>query len=165
MGTRAGICGLHRELHAQSLRSALWCERTAGMEVLSLGRPALSREDCVLELAGRQLLVRVSLRGTWIWVSVSIAIPKSTLLAQDFRKHLAELGKKLRLEGLAFRARRFIADVAFQKRESYERKNEPRIAVAAQGSRACASREEEKAPPSTTAKPKRTSWGRKPSKG
>ena len=51
------------------VRSALWLERTAGMEVLSLGRPALSLEDCVLEFAGRQLAVTVSLRGGWIWLS------------------------------------------------------------------------------------------------
>ena len=56
---------------AGMVRSALWLERTAGIEVLSLGRPALSLEDCVLELAGRQLLVRISLRGTWIWISAA----------------------------------------------------------------------------------------------
>jgi hypothetical protein len=51
---------------AGMVRSALWLERTAGMEVLTLGRPALSLEDCILELAGRQLAVTVALRGGWI---------------------------------------------------------------------------------------------------
>jgi hypothetical protein len=56
---------------AGMVRSALWLERTAGMEVLSLGRPALSLDDCVLELAGRQLAVTVSIRGSWIWLSAA----------------------------------------------------------------------------------------------
>jgi hypothetical protein len=56
---------------AGMVRSALWLERTSGMEVLSLGRPALSKEDCVLELAGRQLAVTISIHGTWIWLSAA----------------------------------------------------------------------------------------------
>jgi hypothetical protein len=48
--------------------SAAWFEHTVGLEVLFIGRPANSREDCVLELSGRQLL-RIAIRGGWIWVS------------------------------------------------------------------------------------------------
>ena len=41
------------------------------MEVLSLGRGALDKADCTLELAGSQMLIRISIEGTWIWVSAS----------------------------------------------------------------------------------------------
>jgi hypothetical protein len=56
---------------AGMVRSGLWIERNATIEVLSIGRPALSRDDCVMELAGRQLLLHIALRGTWIWLSVA----------------------------------------------------------------------------------------------
>jgi hypothetical protein len=51
------------------VRSGLWCEHVLGTEVLSIDRAALAKEDCVMELAGRSLSVRVALRGGWIWVS------------------------------------------------------------------------------------------------
>jgi hypothetical protein len=51
------------------VRSGLWLERVSSAEVLSIGPPALSKEDCVMELSGRSLFYRVGLRGTWIWVS------------------------------------------------------------------------------------------------
>jgi hypothetical protein len=54
---------------AGMVRSALWLERAGGMEVLNIGRAANSLDDCTLELAGSQLLVRLSLSGTWIWLS------------------------------------------------------------------------------------------------
>ena len=54
---------------AAMVRAAVWLDATVGMEVLNIGRAALERADCTLELAGSQLLVRVSLMGTWIWVS------------------------------------------------------------------------------------------------
>jgi hypothetical protein len=54
---------------AGMVRTGLWCERVLGTKVLSIGRPALAREDCVMELSGRSLSVRVALRGGWIWVS------------------------------------------------------------------------------------------------
>jgi hypothetical protein len=56
---------------AGMVRSAAWLEHTAGMEVMSLGRPALSINDCVLELIGSQLLVHIAIRGSWIWVSAA----------------------------------------------------------------------------------------------
>ena len=45
------------------VRSALWLERTLGAEILSIGRPALSRYDCVLEVCGTSLFFRIALRG------------------------------------------------------------------------------------------------------
>jgi hypothetical protein len=53
------------------VRTAAWLDHNAGMEVLSLGRSALSLDDCTLELAGSQLLVKISIKGTWIWISAS----------------------------------------------------------------------------------------------
>ena len=41
------------------------------MEVLSLGpsaQNAITKEDCVLEVSGRQLFLRITLRGTWVWL-------------------------------------------------------------------------------------------------
>ena len=52
------------------VRSALWLERTLSAEILSIGRPALSRYDCVLEVCGTSLFFRIALRGNWIWISV-----------------------------------------------------------------------------------------------
>jgi hypothetical protein len=54
---------------AGMVRTAVWLDATVGMEVLGIGRAALERADCTLEAAGTQLLMRVSLMGTWIWVS------------------------------------------------------------------------------------------------
>jgi hypothetical protein len=54
---------------AAMVRTAVWLDATVGMEVLGIGRAALERADCTLELAGSQLLVRISLLGTWIWLS------------------------------------------------------------------------------------------------
>lgn len=51
------------------VRSAAWLDAVAGLEVLSIGRSAITREDCAMELSGSQLLIRVALRGSWIWVS------------------------------------------------------------------------------------------------
>jgi len=51
-------------------RSALWLDMRFDMEVLSLGRSAIDKADCVLEIAGSQMLVRVAIQGTWIWVAV-----------------------------------------------------------------------------------------------
>jgi hypothetical protein len=52
------------------LRSALWLDLTCGLQVLSIGRVSgLERADCVMELNGSQLLVRVSLMGGWVWLS------------------------------------------------------------------------------------------------
>ena len=51
------------------VRSGAWCDDRLRMEVLSIGRGALDREDsCTMELAGRQLFVRVILDEGWIWV-------------------------------------------------------------------------------------------------
>jgi hypothetical protein len=52
------------------VNSAAWLDATVGMEVLSIGRSAIDREDCVLELCGSQMLVRVAIQGTWIWIAV-----------------------------------------------------------------------------------------------
>jgi hypothetical protein len=51
------------------VRTGLWCERVLGTEVLSIGGAALAKEDCVMELSGRSLFLRIGLRGGWIWVS------------------------------------------------------------------------------------------------
>ena len=53
------------------MRTAIWCERVLGTEVLSIGRAALAQEDCVMELVGAQLYYRVALRGGWIWVGAA----------------------------------------------------------------------------------------------
>jgi hypothetical protein len=44
-------------------------EHVLGMEVLSIGRSADSKDDCLMELSGRYLFLHVALRGGWIWVS------------------------------------------------------------------------------------------------
>jgi hypothetical protein len=38
------------------------------MEVVSIGRSAIAKEDCAIGLAGRQLFVRITLRGGWVWL-------------------------------------------------------------------------------------------------
>ena len=57
-----GVAGL--------VRSADWCEHTLGTEVLSIGRPANAKEDCILEMTGRAFFYWIALKGTWVWVSV-----------------------------------------------------------------------------------------------
>lgn len=52
------------------VRSAAWLEHVCGVEVLNIGRPAGAKEDCIMELCGRSLFYWISIRGTWIWVSV-----------------------------------------------------------------------------------------------
>jgi len=52
------------------VRSAAWLDCVVGLEVLSIGRSATDREDCVLELCGSQLLIRVALQGGWVWLAV-----------------------------------------------------------------------------------------------
>ena len=52
------------------LKAARWLNMACGLEILSLGRvTGLERADCILELVGSQLLLRLELRGTWIWLS------------------------------------------------------------------------------------------------
>jgi len=51
------------------VRTATWLDCVVGLEVLSIGRSAINREDCVLEICGSQMLVRVAIQGTWIWLS------------------------------------------------------------------------------------------------
>ena len=46
-----------------------WAEVALGMEVMSIGRAADSKDDCLMELSGRQLFMHIALRGGWIWVS------------------------------------------------------------------------------------------------
>ena len=50
------------------VRSGAWLDTVVGTEVISIGRSAIAKEDCVMELTGSQLLIRVALRGNWIWV-------------------------------------------------------------------------------------------------
>jgi hypothetical protein len=54
---------------AGMIRTAGWCDDRLGVEVLSIGRSATGPEDCALELCGSQLLVRITIQGSWIWVS------------------------------------------------------------------------------------------------
>lgn len=51
------------------VKSACWLDSVCGLEVLGIGRAALERADCTLELAGSQLSIRISLQGGWIWLS------------------------------------------------------------------------------------------------
>ena len=54
------------------LKAARWLNLTCGLEILSLGRQTgLERADCVMEIVGSQLLLRIELRGTWIWLSAA----------------------------------------------------------------------------------------------
>ena len=57
----SGIAGL--------VRSCAWLDSVAGVEVLSIGKAAFSKDDCTAELVGTQLLFHLGLRGGWIWVS------------------------------------------------------------------------------------------------
>jgi hypothetical protein len=54
---------------AALVQSAVWLDATVGMEVLSIGRSAFGKEECAMEIAGSQLLVRVTIQGGWIWLS------------------------------------------------------------------------------------------------
>jgi hypothetical protein len=56
---------------AGMVRSAAWLEHVCGVEVLSIGRPALSLNDCVLEVVGHAFFFQISLRGSWVWVALS----------------------------------------------------------------------------------------------
>jgi hypothetical protein len=53
------------------VRTGAWLDSVCGMEVLSIGRSAIDKEDCVLELCGTQLLIRVALQGGWVWIAAS----------------------------------------------------------------------------------------------
>jgi hypothetical protein len=55
---------------AGMVRTAAWCEHVVGAEAVYIGRPALAKEDCILELCGTSLFFRIALRGNWIWISV-----------------------------------------------------------------------------------------------
>jgi hypothetical protein len=54
---------------AGMVRTGAWLDYTAGLEVLTMGRSATGKEECATELAGSQLLVRLSLQGGWVWVT------------------------------------------------------------------------------------------------
>ena len=51
------------------VRTGAWLDSVVGTEVLSIGRSAIAQDDCVMELCGSQLLIKIALRGGWIWVS------------------------------------------------------------------------------------------------
>ena len=52
------------------LKAGLWFDRVVGMEVLNIGRATgLERADCVMDLNGTQLSVRIALMGGWVWLS------------------------------------------------------------------------------------------------
>ena len=54
---------------AGMVRTGAWLDTVVGTEVLSIGRSAITKEDCAMELSGTQFLIRVALRGGWIWIS------------------------------------------------------------------------------------------------
>jgi hypothetical protein len=54
---------------ADLVRTALYLDTVVGLEVLSIGRAALERSECSMEVVGTHLLVRLELRGTWVWLS------------------------------------------------------------------------------------------------
>jgi hypothetical protein len=54
---------------AGMVRTGAWLDTVVGTEVLSIGRAALERADCTMELVGSQLLIRISLLGGWVWVA------------------------------------------------------------------------------------------------
>jgi hypothetical protein len=56
---------------AGMLRTAVWCDDRLGTEVLSIGRSATGPEECALELGCSQLLVKITIQGSWIWVNRS----------------------------------------------------------------------------------------------
>jgi hypothetical protein len=59
---------------AAMVECAAWLQGHLDMEVLSIGRSAdNTTEDCVLEICGRWLTYRISLRGGWVWLSVQLA--------------------------------------------------------------------------------------------
>ena len=53
---------------AGMVHTAVWLDRTVGLEVLFIGRSAHAKEDCALELLGCQLAVHITLRGGWVWL-------------------------------------------------------------------------------------------------
>jgi hypothetical protein len=56
-----GIAGL--------VRTALYLDTVCGLEILSIGRAALERSECSMEVVGTHLLMRLELRGSWVWLS------------------------------------------------------------------------------------------------
>jgi hypothetical protein len=54
---------------AAMVDAAVWLDSVAGLEILNIGRSAFERADCTLEAAGRQLSMKISLQGGWIWLS------------------------------------------------------------------------------------------------
>lgn len=53
---------------AGMVHTAVWLDRTVGLEVLFIGRSAHAKEDCALEFLGCQLAVHITLRGGWVWL-------------------------------------------------------------------------------------------------
>ena len=51
------------------VRSCVWLDHVAGVEVLGIGRSALTTDDCAAELAGSQLLINLVITGDRISVS------------------------------------------------------------------------------------------------
>ena len=52
------------------VNTSTWLKRVVGVETLSLGHSAFTRNESEIELSGRSLNYWVSLRGGWIWISV-----------------------------------------------------------------------------------------------
>ncbi len=50
------------------VRAGAWMDVQLGMEVLSIGRSAEEKADCVLEVCGKWLSFRIALQGGWIWL-------------------------------------------------------------------------------------------------
>ncbi len=52
------------------IKTALWCDQTLGLEILSIGRiTGLERYECALEMSGRFLSYLIYIDGGFIFVS------------------------------------------------------------------------------------------------
>ena len=50
------------------VHAACWFTDRLDIEVLSIGRSAHAVENCLLEIVGKWLAYRITLRGGWVWL-------------------------------------------------------------------------------------------------